>query len=150
MIKYPVSLLIFVWVLIVSSTATAQHSGHVPGAGEKTHVPFLTALMVKQEMEGSAKPVLIDVGSVQEYRGGHIPGAINVPSVAIKAQPQRLPKNKSTRIIIYYGRGESGQERAHRAATRVWNMGYTNVSVFMGGMADWVDAKYPVRKGPKP
>ena len=106
--------------------------------------------MVKQEMTGANKPVLIDVGSIQEYKGAHIPGAINVPLPAIKAQPQRLPKDKSTRIIIYQGRGEGGRERAQQAATRVWGMGYTHVSVFLGGMVDWIDAKYPIKKGLKP
>ncbi len=151
MIRYSSTLLFIFCLLFTSSFAQAQHQGE----SHSTHItyekfPFLTAEMVKQEIAGKNKPVLIDVGSIQEYRGGHIPGAINIPSVAIKGQPQRLPQDKSTRIIIYQGRGEGGKERAHDAATRVWSMGYTNVSVFIGGMADWFDLKYPIKKGPNP
>jgi rhodanese-related sulfurtransferase len=151
MIKYSYTLFFMFCFLFVSSLAQAQHESEGHGAKVTTRkFPFVTAEMVKQEMESKIKPVLIDVGSIQEYKGGHIPGAINIPSVAIKGQPQRLPKDKSTRIIIYQGRGEGGKERAHDAATRVWSMGYTNVSVFIGGMADWYDLKYPIKKGPRP
>lgn len=137
--------------LFISQVAIAGHGGSVHSSpGAKDEFPFLTAEMVKQEMTGTNKPVLIDVGARQEYTGAHIPGAINIPSVAIKAQPDRLPKDKSTRIIIYHGRGEGGKQRAHQAATRIWNMGYTHVSVFLGGMDEWVDRKYPIRKGLKP
>lgn len=151
MFKFRAVIFSLLCFLFISSTASAQHpsTGNVaPEARGK--FPFLTAEMVKQELSGKSKPVLIDVGSIQEYEGGHIPGAINVPAPAIKAQPRRLPQDKSTRIIIYQGRGEGGRERAHNAATNLWNMGYTNVSVFLGGMPDWVDAKYQVKKGSKP
>jgi rhodanese-related sulfurtransferase len=151
MLRYRYSMLFIVCFIVISSTARAQHAGAGHGSsGTQEEFPFLSALMVKQEMAGENKPVLIDVGSVQEYKGGHIPGAINIPSVAIKAQPQRLPKDKSTRIIIYHGRGEGGRGRAHQAATRVWNMGYSRVSVFLGGMTEWIAMKYPVKKGLKP
>jgi rhodanese-related sulfurtransferase len=148
--KYSLLLVSLIYFLIISSVAIAQHKNTAPKPDEKEKFPFLTAQMVRQEISGDGKPVLIDVGSIQEYRGGHIPGAINIPAPAIKAQPQRLPKDKSERIIIYHGRGEGGKERAHHAATLVWNMGYTNVSVFLGGMSDWYDLKYPIKKGINP
>ena len=145
------ALLLTVCLHFISSSAYSEHGAvGQSSSGNKGEFPFLTAEMVKQEMAGPKKLILIDVGSIQEYQGAHIPGAINIPSVAIKAQPNRLPKDKSARIIIYNGRGEGGRARAHQAATRVWGMGYTHVSVFLGGMADWIDRKYPIKKGLKP
>lgn len=52
-------------------------------------------------MGGAKKAVLIDVRSPEEYRAGHIPGAINLPAERIKAEAAKLPRDKSTTLVFY-------------------------------------------------
>jgi rhodanese-related sulfurtransferase len=58
-----------------------------------------TALMERLS-DGSA--VVLDVRPKEEYRAGHIPGALSVPVDALEAALQTLPKDKE---IVAYCRG---------------------------------------------
>lgn len=63
--------------------------------------PVISAKDVKTRMAGKQKVVLIDVRPADEYRAGHIPGAIDIYAENMKAEASRLPKDKSTPIIFY-------------------------------------------------
>ena len=63
--------------------------------------PVISAKDVKTRMAGKQKVVLIDVRPADEYKAGHIPGAINIYAENMKAEAPRLPKDKSTPIIFY-------------------------------------------------
>jgi len=63
--------------------------------------PVISAKDVKTRMTGKQKVVLIDVRPADEYRAGHIPGAINIYAENMKAEASLLPKDKSTPIIFY-------------------------------------------------
>jgi len=119
--------------------------------GQQQASPFAgsTAAKIKEQMAGKNKPVLVDFRSLQAYKAGHIPGAVNIPSPAMKMlAPSRLPKNKTAPIIIYAeGQGYADTGRAITAASK---MGYTNINVFGGGMIEWVAMHYPVKKGSRP
>ncbi len=66
--------------------------------------PVVSVQDVKSMMTGKKKAVLIDSRSPEEYREGHIPGAINIPAEEMKAQAGHLPSEKS-RPLIFYCRG---------------------------------------------
>jgi rhodanese-related sulfurtransferase len=80
--------LIVLFAYFVPSTAAAQFT--MVGVDE------VTALMT-----GKGKAMLIDVRSPEEYRDGHIPGAINIPAERIASEKGRLPKDKAARLIFY-------------------------------------------------
>jgi len=74
--------------------------------------------------------ILIDVRSNQEYREGHLQGAINIPEFEINKEIQRKIPKKNQLIILYcqYG-GRS------RNAMKIMNkMGYTNIYNLYGGL----------------
>lgn len=76
--------------------------------------------------------IVIDVRSPDEYREGHIEGALNIPLVSIPAiATQRLP-NKNTPIYAYCLSGA----RSAQACRELERQGYTNV-VNMGGIGRW-------------
>lgn len=76
--------------------------------------------------------IVIDVRSPDEYREGHIEGALNIPLVSIPATAtQRLP-NKNTPIYAYCLSGA----RSAQACRELERQGYTNV-VNMGGIGRW-------------
>ena len=63
--------------------------------------PVISARDVKSRMTGKQRVVLIDARTADEYRAGHIPGAINIYAESIKVNAARLPKDRSTPIIFY-------------------------------------------------
>ena len=79
--------------------------------------------------------VLLDVREADEFRSGHIPGAINVPLSAVSQVA--LPKDKQ--LFVYCLRGT----RSRRAVSRLTRMGYQNVKS-IGGITSY---KGPLEKG---
>ncbi|MBP5274433.1 MAG: hypothetical protein ILO36_05815 [Abditibacteriota bacterium] len=76
--------------------------------------------------------VIVDVRREDEYREGHIPGAILIPNETIAAEaPPQLPDKKQT-ILVYCRSGN----RSKQAAKKLAAMGYANVFEF-GGINDW-------------
>ena len=72
--------------------------------------------------------VIIDVRSNDEYRSGHIKGAINLPLDLI----ENIDIPKEQRIIVYCHSGR----RSRESAIKLINLGYENV-LDMGGIIDW-------------
>ena len=63
--------------------------------------PVISADQVTELMTGGKKAVLIDVRSYEEYRAGHIPGAVSIPAERITADRGRLPRDKAANLIFY-------------------------------------------------
>lgn len=74
---------------------------------------------------------LVDVRTPEEFRRGHIPGAINIRNESIKGKPKELPDTHA-RILLYCRSGL----RAEDAMMKLDAMGYTDLSN-MGGILDW-------------
>ena len=74
--------------------------------------------------------ILIDVRSNQEYREGHINGAINIPEFEIKNKILKEIPKKNQLIVLYCQYG-----RRSRNAMQIMNkMGYTNLYNLYGGL----------------
>ena len=67
--------------------------------------------------------ILIDVRSRQEYKEGHIEGAISIPYYEIYKRSEKELKNKSQKIILYCNTGS----RSKRAEKILKQKGYNNV-----------------------
>ena len=86
----------------------------------------------KLMMEKDDGHVIVDVRRADEYKEGHIPGAILIPNESISSeQPKELPDLEQ--IILVYCR--SGR-RSKEAAEKLANIGYSNIYEF-GGIIDW-------------
>ena len=77
-----------------------------------------------EECRNSPGAVLMDVREADEFRSGHIPGALNVPLSAVGQVT--LPKDKP--IFVYCLRGT----RSKRAVSHLTRMGYQNVKSIGG------------------
>ena len=115
-----------------AQTAQPAASGSAPAAEKKPQVVKDPA-KAKQMIAGGA--VVLDVRTSDEFSGGHLPTATNVP---IDDFQSRLPEveqlakgNKSQPIVVYCARGG----RAQRAKQALEAAGYTNV-VNGGGLDD--------------
>ena len=86
--------------------------------------------------------LLIDVREPDEYRQGHVPGAVNMPrgllEFQMSGQPAMAPRDLA--IVLYCK--TSG--RAALAACALHDMGYLNVRSIAGGFDAWAAAGKPV------
>ena len=81
--------------------------------------------ITKEELDSYIKQeaTIIDVRSPQEYREGHVDGAISIPDYQIKKEIEKKIPNKDELIVVYCATGH----RSQRAQQILENMGYTNV-----------------------
>ncbi len=82
-----------------------------------------------EEARRTEGAVILDVRGSDEYRQGHIPGAINVPVDSIEGVSAKIP-DKSTPVFSYCLSGA----RSARAVKAMKAMGYTNV-INTGGIS---------------
>jgi len=84
--------------------------------------------------------ILIDARTSEEFAGGHVAGAINVPIAELGnfAQKQR---DASTDLVVTMC-GSTG--RGEKAATILNSHGMANVQVMNGGLKAWQEAGFPV------
>lgn len=76
---------------------------------------------------------LVDVREPDEYRQGHVEGAVNIPrGVAEMGIPQVIPDSK-TRIVCYC----AGGNRSALVADNLRQMGYENIESLIGGFQAW-------------
>lgn len=88
--------------------------------------------------------LLLDVREPEEYRAGHIPGAVNVPRGLLEFQIGSLPEmDARERNILLYCK-TSG--RAALSAASLHEMGYLNVTSIAGGFDAWLAAGKAVAK----
>ena len=67
--------------------------------------------------------VLVDVRSPQEYREGHLEGAILIPEYEIMSKHSKTFASKDETIILYCSNGL----RSKKAQRKLEKLGYTNV-----------------------
>ena len=92
--------------------------------------------------------VLIDVREPDEYRQGHLPGAVNMPRGLLEFQFSSQPalEPRDLRVVLYCK--TSG--RAALAACALHDMGYLNVQSITGGFDAWAAAGKPVARPDTP
>jgi rhodanese-related sulfurtransferase len=64
----------------------------------------ISAEELKKMMDAKKPVFIVDARSLQEYREGHIPAAINIPPEKISSIGTLLPKDKKM-LVVFYCRG---------------------------------------------
>lgn len=99
-------------------------------------VPEVTVEEVKQRLERGERWALLDVREREEYREGHLEGAISLPRGFLEMRVEETVPDKSTPIIAYC----AGGVRSLIAARTLKDMGYENVVSMAGGYTAWKNA----------
>ena len=107
-------------------------SGRSDDAAGKTSPKRINARTAKEIMESGEKIVLLDVRTREEYIGGHIKGALNLPYDQIPQKATAILQEKSTKILVYCASGA----RSAAGSRSLVSLGYTDVSDF-GGIMSW-------------
>lgn len=87
---------------------------------------------------GAATYTLVDVRDAEEFKEGHISGAINIPVAEFAAKSEALDKDK--KIIVYCNSGG----RSYNAYRKLMKLGYADINQAI--FADWKEAGLPVAK----
>jgi adenylyltransferase/sulfurtransferase len=101
-------------------------------------VPEVTIDDVKAQMGNGAKPILLDVREREEYREGHLEGAVPLPRGFLEMRIEETVADKSAPIIAYC----AGGVRSLIAARTLKEMGYEHVTSMSGGYTAWKNAGY--------
>lgn len=114
-LMYSIIGILFVWLL---------YKQFAPVKGLRN----LDAGQFKKEQQGH---MLIDVREAHEFKGGHIPGAVNIPLSQIHARVNEIPKDGP--VFLYC---QSGM-RSKGAGKLLAKKGYRGVAHLSGGMMAW-------------
>lgn len=93
----------------------------------------------QQDFKQAKKPhVLIDVRTPEEFKSGHIPGAINIDVGVLQQRLKDIPSNKA--VVVYCRSGN----RSASAAGMLQRAGYTDI-YDLGGIGAWSRAGLPIK-----
>lgn len=104
---------------------------YVPRRGDAVYVS-ITAEAAKALMDSEENYMVLDVRTPEEYKEGHIAGAVLIPYDEIKDRADEVLPDKDMLILVYCRSGR----RSKIAAQALAELGYTNVKEF-GGIIDW-------------
>lgn len=109
----------------------------------KKSVKEYPAAEVQQRMS-APETLLIDVREPDEYRQGHLPGAVNIPRgmLEFKISSEPTLQHLDRPIVVYCK--TSG--RAALSIVAMQAMGFTNVVSLAGGFDAWSAGGLPVAK----
>lgn len=140
---------VFLFLVIAAASAAGCQSL----TSVETIPPVVDAPPAKIEeiSVADAKPLVaekdaqfIDVRTVEEYRSGHAPNALNFPLEALPGELGRLDKNKPVYLICQTGR------RSMDGAKILKEAGFTSVFSIAGGTSAWTAAGFPTETVPAP
>ncbi|MEO8601853.1 MAG: molybdopterin-synthase adenylyltransferase MoeB [bacterium] len=102
-------------------------------------VPEWTPDDVRQRTSNGAGYRVIDVREKEEYREGHLAGAVSVPRGFLDMRIEETVPDKDAPIILYC----AGGTRSMLAGRTLKEMGYSNVTSMAGGFGGWKGAGHP-------
>lgn len=88
-------------------------------------------------------PLILDVSNSTDFAKSHITGAIHMPPSRLASGNQPLLKELDRPVLVYC---RSGQVSA-QMATKLTKLGFENVKMLTGGLAQWESDKQPVTHG---
>lgn len=110
-------------------------------AEAKTRIRETTPEEVQARIEEDGRDwLLIDVREQDEYRGGHLPGAIGCGRGILEYHIAEIEPDPEKEIVLYC----RGGQRSALAADSLRQMGYRNVHSMIGGFRRWSEEERPV------
>lgn len=145
-------MLAFVFVLSMASLMVAQEKPKTPAwqatvvkdwvAKAKAEVKKVTAAEVKAAIDKKEKSVILDVRDPDEYKAGHIPGAINVSRGKLEFTVWDKITDRDAKIYVYC----LTAARSALATKTLNAMGYKNAVLMDAHFEEWIKAGYPVER----
>jgi rhodanese-related sulfurtransferase len=83
---------------------------------------------------------LLDVRTPEEFAGGHLPGAVNIPHSELAARVAELDGARERDVVVYCRTGN----RTAQALEVLDKAGFKRLFRLQGGYARWSEEKRPV------
>ncbi len=109
--------------------------------GTKNPVDFIDAPSAKDAILERVATI-VDIRTPEEFKGGHISGAVNIPIEDFSEKYKELEHAKDSKIIIYC----NTTNKVMRASQILSANGFKNVVVITGGIQAWISEGYPLSK----
>ncbi|MBE9564527.1 MAG: rhodanese-like domain-containing protein [Proteobacteria bacterium] len=93
-------------------------------------------------MNNNGDALVIDIRTANEFDGGHIKGAKNMPLSDLTKTVADVTASKDKPVLIYCNSGNT----AGRAIKILQNAGFVKISNLAGGIAAWKEANMPLTK----
>lgn len=139
--------------LILLLTATFCLVSLTAGCATKTSDRDLVFLDVSEAIDavrGQRRPlrsptsgVWLDPRTAQEYRDGHIPGAIHMPLERVRDEHRQL---RDYDVIVVYG-NDFNSPRAAAVSKTLIELGHRDVRTLRGGLKAWKESGQQVQTG---
>ncbi|MBI3784566.1 MAG: molybdopterin-synthase adenylyltransferase MoeB [Deltaproteobacteria bacterium] len=102
-------------------------------------VPEWSIDQVKEHLANGNQNILLDVREKEEYREGHLEGAVSLPRGFLELRIEQTVLDRDQPILLYCGSGT----RSLLAAKQLKELGYQSVVSMTGGYTAWKNAGYP-------
>jgi len=102
---------------------------------------MISPILVVAKMNNE-DPVILDVREANEFKTGHIEGAINTPLSNFDKELEKLSKFKNKALIVVCQTGT----RSTTACKKLTSLGFEKVFSMISGMQAWEESKYPITK----
>jgi rhodanese-related sulfurtransferase len=146
------SFVVLAAILVVAAVVTTSVAAENPAAWEGA-AKYLETLpqgfngirgeALKAKLDSGEQVFLLDVREPNEFAGGRIEGALNVPVREVPKSLAKLPQDKNAQIVVVC----ASAVRSGYVAEALSFKGYTNVKHLAAGfVAGWEKAGYPVQK----
>lgn len=122
------------------------YAGHDQDEEDLTYFLPMPPERAKRLLDSGEPVLFIDLREPDEYRREHLPGARSIPLKELTAQHQKIPT--SGRVVLYCSCPASNIEEGF-SYQLLRNMGYRNVSVLEGGIAEWRRLGFPLETEPR-
>lgn len=103
---------------------------------------------LKAAISSKAKIELLEALPEKYFAEGHLPGAVHFPNDAVSARATSVIPDRNARVIVYCASDTC--KNSHQAADELVRLGYSDVSVFVGGKKEWVAAGLPLEHADAP
>jgi rhodanese-related sulfurtransferase len=123
-----------------ASAAKPAPAAAAPASAPAKVTPMTQEQLLEHQAKHPAHLFVLDVRSPEEFREGHVPGAVNIPYDQMAARLSEVPKDKD--VVLYCRSGR----RAGIAAGVLQSNGYTRLSHLEGDMLAWTEQGRPVTK----
>lgn len=119
-----------IWVVLLILLILSEGS-----KGGKSISPSEATLLINKE---DAK--VIDIRSKEDFRNGHLPGAVNIPSREIQKRLHEIEPFKEQPVILICKSGTT----AGATGSILAKSGFTKLNKLRGGIMEWQGSNLPL------